>query len=107
MKSNADPLIVLPELLQEQVGEWTVLLVWASWSARGRRLKQELETAVRPPEVKVLDLRVENATPIVTALAIPSVPDLALLYAGTEVARPPANVPLPDLLDWVQEQWSG
>ena len=106
MKSDADPQIVLPELLQEQVGEWTLLLFWASWSATGRRLKQELETAVRPPEVKVLSLRVEDATSIVTALAIPSVPYLVLLHAGTEVARHPGIVPLPDVLEWIQARRS-
>jgi thioredoxin-like negative regulator of GroEL len=113
MKSDAAPQIVLPELLErqlprEQIRGWMLLLIWAPWSAAGRRLKRELETAAaRPAELKLLSLRVEDAAPIVTALSIPSVPYLVLLHAGTEVARHPGDAPLPDVLEWVQARQSG
>ena len=84
-----------------------MLMIWAPWSASSCQLRQDLITAVLPPRLKVLSMQVEDAVPIVTALAITSVPYLVLLHAGTEVARHPGNVPLPDLLEWVQEQRSG
>jgi thioredoxin-like negative regulator of GroEL len=77
------------------------------WSASSRQLKQDLEPAVFPPGLKVLSVQVEDASPIVTALAITSVPYLALLHAGLEVARHPGNAPLLDLLGWVQAWHSG
>ena len=112
MKSDAALQIVLPELFKEHlphahVRGWTLLLIWAPWSASSRRLKQELVPAVLPPRLKVLNLQVEDAAHIVTALAIPSVPYLVLLHAGTEVARHPGDAPLPDVLEWVQARLFG
>ncbi|MGY2895879.1 thioredoxin family protein [Deinococcus sp. UYEF24] len=112
MKSDAASQIAISERLKghlpdAQVQGWTLLLIWASWSASARRLKQELGKVVLPLEVKVLSLRVEDATPIITALAIPSVPYLVLFHAGTEVARHPGDGPLSDVLEWIQAWRSG
>ena len=80
------------------VREWT-RLVWGPWSASSHQLRQDLNPAVLSPRLKVPRLQVEDAAPIVIVLAITSVPDLALLHAGTKGARRPGNVPLQDLLD--------
>ena len=111
MKSDSASQVAISELLKAQPSDaqvqgWTLLLVWASWSAFGRWLKQELGKVVLPLEVKVLSLRVKDAVPIITALAIPSVPYLVLLHAGTEVARRPGDGPLSDVLEWIQAWWS-
>jgi len=112
MKSDAAPQITVRELLREHVPrthsrEWTLLLIWAPWSASSCQLRHDLVTAVLPPSLKVLSLQVEDAALIVTAMAITSVPYLMLLHAGTEVARHPGNALLPDLLDWVQARRTG
>ena len=112
MKPDAAPRVAVPDLLREHlprahVRGWTLLLVWAPWSAPSRQLRQDLVTAVLPPRLRVLSVLVEDAVPIVTALAITSVPYLVLLHAGTEVARHPGYTPLSDLLDWVQAQRTG
>lgn len=79
---------------------------WAEWCGPCRAMAPEFERAAQrlEPQLRLVKVNVDEAPELARRFGIRSIPTLALLHRGREVARTAGAMPAAELERWVQSQ---
>ncbi len=79
---------------------------WAPWCGPCRAMAPEFERAARAlePRVRLAKVNVDEAPALAQRYGIRSIPTLAIIHRGREVARTGGAMPAAELTRWVQAQ---
>jgi thioredoxin 2 len=79
---------------------------WAPWCGPCRAMAPEFERAARSlePRVRLAKVNVDEAPNLAQRYGIRSIPTLAIIHRGREIARTGGAMPAAELARWVQAQ---
>jgi len=77
---------------------------WAAWCGPCRAMAPEFERAAQrlEPRVRLVKVNVDEEPAIAARFGIRSIPTMALVAKGREIARTSGAMPAPDLERWVE-----
>ena len=78
---------------------------WAAWCGPCRMMEPIVEQAAQrlEPHVRLAKVDTEAAPDVAARFAVRSIPTLALVLHGREIARTAGVMPLPQLIAWTQQ----